>query len=132
MSTAARKILIAEDARVIGQVLQRNLEQEGFEVIVAHNGTEALKALESHLFDLVISDYQMPDFNGDELCRRIRASKRHAHVPIAFCTAKAYEFDTEELKSELGLSHVFLKPFSLREVSAFAHATIERSCTAVS
>ncbi len=130
MSTAAHKILIADDARVVGQVLQRNLEREGFEVIVAHNGSEALDALDAHLFDLVISDYQMPDFNGDELCRRIRASKRHASVPIAFCTAKAYEFDTEELTAELGLSHVFLQPFSLREIAAFAHSTIERTCAA--
>ncbi len=132
MRTAVRRILIAEDSHVIGQVLQRNLEQDGFEVIVAHNGAEALEALDTELFDLVISDFQMPDINGDELCRRIRASERHANVPIAFCTAKAYEFDTEELITELDISHVFLKPFSVREVLEFAHTTIERTCAAAS
>lgn len=132
MQTAARSILIAEDAHVIGQVLQRNLELEGFEVVVAQNGSQALQALDTHQFDLVISDFQMPDINGDELCRRIRASERHANVPIAFCTAKAFEFDNDELITELGISHVFLKPFSVREVLEFAHKSTERTCATAS
>lgn len=131
MQTTARRILIAEDAQVIGQVLQRNLEQEGFEVVVARNGNDALEALSTELFDLVISDFQMPGLNGDELCRHIRASERHANVPIALCTAKAYEFDIDELRAEFGIARVFEKPFSVREVMAFAHTTIEPTCASV-
>lgn len=132
MRSNGQKILIAEDAQVIGQVLQRNLEQEGFEVFLARNASEALEALEVQQFDLVISDFQMPDMNGDELCRRIRASEKHARVPIALCTAKALEFDTNELSSELGISRVFQKPFSVREIMTFAHTTIEGACITAS
>lgn len=130
MRITAPKILVAEDAYVTGQILRRSLEHEGFEVIIALNGAEALEALEVHQFDLVISDFQMPDINGDELCRRIRASERHASVPIAFCTAKGYEFDTAALSAELDISEVFFKPFSVRAVSAFAHDAID-GCRAI-
>ncbi|MCA9075367.1 MAG: response regulator [Planctomycetaceae bacterium] len=132
MQIAAPKILVVEDAYVTGQILRHGLEHEGFDVCVALNGTEALAALDAHRFDLVISDFQMPDINGDELCRRIRASERHGNVPIAFCTAKGYEFDTEAISSELDISEVFFKPFSVRAVSAFAHRVIHGSCAMAS
>lgn len=127
MQNPAPKILVVEDAYVVGEILRRSLELDGFDVIVAVNGTDALVALGEQQFDLVISDFQMPDINGDELCRRIRASERHAHVPIAFCTAKGYEFDTEALSAELDISEIFFKPFSVRAVSAFVHNAINGS-----
>jgi len=124
MSAGLPRILIVEDDRAIARVLEWNLSREGFLAQVTYDGQGALATLDSASFDFVLCDYQLPDLTGEEVCRRIRASASHAQVPIALCTAKAHEVDTAGLVAELGLAHVFYKPFSLREVTTAISAAV--------
>jgi len=110
------RILIAEDDRVLSEIVRFSLDRAGYEVVVAHDGSTALQEVQQNRFDLIISDYQMPRLNGEELCRRVREDSANRETPIIFCSAKGYEVYTEQLTSELQLSAVFFKPFSPREL----------------
>ena len=110
------RILIAEDNRVLADVMRFNLEAEGFEVTVAHNGQKALGIAQTDCFDLIISDYQMPGLSGEELLRGIRADSVNTTAVCVLCSAKGYELDEEQLKDELGLHSIVMKPFSPREL----------------
>ena len=89
------QILIAEDNLVMVHVLQFNLERAGFEVHAAVNGAEALEAAVDRTFDLVITDYQMPEMNGEEFVRQLRGHGDYRDTPIVMCSAKGYEIDTD-------------------------------------
>jgi DNA-binding response OmpR family regulator len=118
MNGESRRVLIIEDDLAIARVLDRNLQREGFDTRVAHDGADAAAILDREAFDYILCDYQLPDTTGADLCRQIRASATHRDVPLALCTAKAHEVDTAALIRELGLTQVFFKPFSLREIAA--------------
>ncbi|HUQ68117.1 MAG TPA: response regulator [Planctomycetaceae bacterium] len=126
MSECAGRVLIVEDDVSIARVLERTLNRDGFVARVAEDGRTALAALEAELFHFVLCDYQLPDISGEELCRHIRGCASHAEVALALCTAKAHEVDVTALTDELGLTHVFYKPFSLREVSAAIGTAIQK------
>ena len=91
-------ILIAEDNRVMADVLRFNLARSGFSVTVASNGLVAVELLQAGAFDLVISDYQMPGMNGEELCRWMRSDPRYRTGPVLMCSAKGYELDASRLQ----------------------------------
>jgi DNA-binding response OmpR family regulator len=114
------RILIAEDNRVLADVMRFNLEAEGFEVTVAHNGQKALGIAQTDYFDLVISDYQMPGLSGEELLRGIRADSVNTTAVCVLCSAKGYELDEEQLTDELGLHSIVMKPFSPRDLVVLA------------
>jgi CheY-like chemotaxis protein len=105
-------ILIAEDNLVMANVLRFNLERAGFQVTLARTGTEAIAAATTKAFDLVITDYQMPGANGEEVCHAVRSSPLNSGVPLVLCTAKGFELDGEQLKSHLQISALLSKPFS--------------------
>ena len=71
-ATSAAKILLADDDESLRKVIEFNLEQEGYDVVTASNGKEALKLFEAHAPDLVITDIKMPDMDGIELLGEIR------------------------------------------------------------
>lgn len=126
----SHRILIVEDDRAIGRVLQRHLEREGFEAHLAVDGAEAFSAMELGTFDFVLCDFQLPDMTGEQVCRHLRTLPNFADVPLALCTAKAHEVDLAGLTAELGLAQVFLKPFSLREITAsISEAIANRAAT---
>ncbi len=114
------RILIAEDNRVLADVMRFNLEAEGFEVTVAHNGRKALGIAQAECFDLIISDYQMPGLSGEELLRGIRADSVNTSAVCVLCSAKGYELDEGQLKDDLGLHSIVLKPFSPRDLVVLA------------
>lgn len=118
-------ILIAEDNRVMADVLRFNLARSGFSVTVASNGLVAVELLQAGAFDLVISDYQMPGMNGEELCRWMRSDPRYRTVPVLMCSAKGYELDASRLQEELDISRIFYKPFSPRDVVELVRLTLE-------
>ncbi|WP_166831142.1 response regulator [Thalassoroseus pseudoceratinae] len=118
---ASLNILVAEDNRVLADVIQFNLEDEGFHVVVAHNGRKALKLAEKQAFDLIFCDYQMPGLSGEELLREIRANSISQNAVCVLCSAKGYELDVERLSKELDLMQVVLKPFSPNELVEFAY-----------
>ena len=109
-------VLVADDSRTIATLLERGLQQSGFEVTVVHCGEEALDVARSHQFDLVLSDHQMLEISGIELCRRLRVQPTYQGVPFVLLTAASVEHDPARLRDELGITSVLTKPFDLAEV----------------
>lgn len=112
MNTQPKRILIAEDNQIMADVVRFNLEKDGYQVTVTNNGKQAYQQLQNQSFDLLITDFQMPEMSGDELCRLINEEKEHPHMQIILCSAKGYELDRDKLKNELNVSRLVLKPFS--------------------
>lgn len=115
------RVLVAEDNRVLADVIQFNLVDEGFDVVVAHNGRKALNLARKQTFDLIICDYQMPGLSGEELLREVRAESKSQEAVCILCSAKGYELDVARLTDELQLMQVVLKPFSPNELVEFAY-----------
>ena len=112
MTGEAKKILVAEDNLALSSVLRFNLERAGFNVTVAQNGREAWDFSQIDQFDLVLTDHQMPELTGVELCQRLREDERYARTPVIMLTAKGLELDLARLRDELGVAAVLPKPFS--------------------
>jgi DNA-binding response OmpR family regulator len=124
MNTGGAKILLADDEEAIQKLLRFPLEKEGYQVVQARDGQEAVDAFERESFDLVILDLMMPKIDGMEVCRRIRAQST---VPIIMLTAKADEFD-KVLGLEIGADDYITKDrFSLREFRSRIRAQLRRA-----
>jgi DNA-binding response OmpR family regulator len=115
-TTNPKRILLADDNRAIATVVQFVLEQAGFEVMLACNGQEAWELLQQERFDLLITDHQMPEMSGSELCQRIREDWQLAALPIFMLTGR--ELDPKRLREQFNLTEVMSKPFSPRELIA--------------
>ena len=113
----AKKVLVAEDNVVLGDVLRFNLQRSGFEVTLARNGTEALRLVESQPFDILVTDYEMPGIDGEELCNRVRNELKLDAIRIVMCSAKGLELDREEIMARLSIEAILYKPFSIRELT---------------
>src|SRR4051812_20922263 len=87
------RVLVIEDERALTKVLAYNLEREGYEAIVAHDGQEGLRKAQTLLPDLILLDLMLPVLNGLEVCRELRAGDRTREIPILMLTAKAEETD---------------------------------------
>ncbi len=125
--TSARKyrILVVDDERRMVGFIRLNLEQDGFEVIEAFNGTEALNRLRDSLPDLILLDVMMPDIDGFEVLRTIREISQ---VPVIMLTAKGEE-DDKVKGLELGADDYVTKPFSPRELVSRVKAVLRRGAT---
>jgi DNA-binding response OmpR family regulator len=108
------RILLVDDEQPVQKLLSFPLEKEGYEVVAALDGQEALKRFENERFDLVVLDIMLPKMDGLEVCRRMRAK---SSVPIIMLTAKAEEID-KVLGLEIGADDYITKPFSMREFRA--------------
>ncbi len=118
------KILIAEDDANTREALREVLDAEGFTVVAATNGVEAVDLFRTQQPDFICLDVMMPGMNGYEVCKHIR--KVDEKVPILFLTAKAEEIDTV-LGLELGADDYMTKPFGVKEVLARIRAILRRS-----
>jgi len=116
-------VLIVDDEAHIREVVQYALEREGFTVICAANGRQALQCAEDHHVDLVVLDILMPEMDGTEVCRRIRASST---TPIVFLSSKDEEID-RIVGLELGGDDYLTKPFSPRTLLARVKALLRRA-----
>lgn len=122
-----KKILLADDEKDILEFLQYNLEKEGFAVITANNGEEAISLLNENP-DLAILDIMMPKLNGFEVCAKIRENKKTANLPVIFLTAKSSEQD--ELRGlELGANDFILKPISPLKLIARVKTNLRKSAS---
>lgn len=119
------KILLVDDERDIVEFLQYNLEHEGFEVITAYDGDEAIRKLSENP-DLIILDIMMPKLNGYEVCRMIRQKDGFAHVPVIFLTAKSSEID-EITGLDLGADDFIRKPISPKKLIARVKSNLRKS-----
>ncbi len=119
----ARTILVVDDEPTLRETLVDALEADGFRVVAAADGREALTAFRAERPDLVLLDLMLPELSGIEVCRIIRAE---SGVPIVMLTAKDSELD-KVVGLELGADDYVTKPFSLRELSARIRAMFRRS-----
>lgn len=119
------KILLVDDEKDIVEFLQYNLEQEGFSVISAYDGEEALGRL-SEKPDLVILDVMMPRLDGFEVLRRIRNKPGFENLPVIFLTAKSAEND-EIQGLEIGADDFIRKPISPKKLIARVKSNLRRS-----
>ena len=120
------KILVVDDETYIVDLVKFNLEKEGFEVIVAHDGMTALGMVDEENPDLVILDIMLPVMDGLEVCRMLRQNPRFRNLPIIMLTAKGEEVDTV-LGLEMGADDYIKKPFSPREMVARVKARLRAS-----
>lgn len=117
------RILVVDDERSMREMLSILLEREGYEAVEAKNGEEALQLFETSIFDLVISDIQMPGLNGIDLLARIK--KLTPDVPVLMITAFATaEQAVDAIK--LGAFHYFTKPFNNDEIRALVRNALEK------
>ena len=118
----ALKILVVDDEKPIAEILKFNLEKEGYEVICAFDGNDAIELAEKENPDLILLDIMLPGKDGNEVCREIRKTKT---MPIIMLTAKDSEID-KVLGLELGADDYVTKPFSNRELIARVKANLRR------
>ncbi|MDY6911589.1 MAG: response regulator transcription factor [Chloroflexota bacterium] len=120
---ADSKILIVEDDHTLLEVLRYNLDKEGFFLLIATDGVQALERARSESPDLIILDVMIPELDGFEVCRILR---KETTVPILMLTAKEEEID-KVLGLELGADDYMTKPFSMRELKARIKAMLRRT-----
>ena len=106
-----KKILVVDDEAYIVELVKFNLEKEGYQVIVASDGRNALKMVQTEQPDLVLLDIMLPNIDGLEVCRILKQSPDTNSIPIIMLTAKGDEFDTV-LGLEMGADDYIKKPFS--------------------
>ena len=123
MPDSAPRILLVDDERSVQKLLTYPLRKEGYDVVSALDGREALDRLRDGRFDLVVLDVMLPELDGFEVCRQVRA---RSAVPIIMLTAKADEID-KVLGLELGADDYITKPFSVHEFRSRVKAVLRRA-----
>ena len=119
-----KNILLVEDEEHLSKTIQLNLELEGYAVVPANNGIEALKEFRKGNFDLILLDVMLPEMNGFDVCEQIR--KENSRVPVLFLTAKGSSEDRiQGLK--LGADDYLTKPFNLEELLLRVRILLRRS-----
>jgi DNA-binding response OmpR family regulator len=120
------RVLVAEDERDVAELIRYTLAREGFDVVVAANGAEALRQAQDSRPDLVLLDLMLPQVNGWELCRRLKQDPATRALPVIMLTARSEEGD-KVLGFELGADDYVTKPFSARELVARVRAVVRRT-----
>ena len=111
-----KTVLVADDESHILSVVSLKLRNAGFNVICAHDGTEAYELARSENPDLLITDYHMPGLNGLEVCQKLREDGRK-ELPAIMLSARGYHLTDSELQQS-GISQMISKPFSPRQLLA--------------
>ena len=124
-------VLLVEDEQAISSVVRYNLESEGFRVLEASDGDEALAMVRDERPDLVVLDWMLPSISGLEVCRSIRRTKDFKQLPIIMLTARAEEEDRIR-GLDSGADDYVTKPFSPSELVARVRALLRRSRPALS
>src|SRR5215207_5380741 len=122
---AASTILLVDDEDAVQKLLSYPLERDGFRVVHARDGEEALARFAEEDVDLVVLDLMLPRLDGLEVCKRLRAEST---VPIIMLTARDDELD-KVLGLELGADDYITKPFSIREIRSRVRALLRRAAT---
>ncbi len=105
-----KKILIVDDSESIREVVSFTLENEGFDVLIANDGTDALKFLDGREIDMIITDLHMPEMDGITLIKHVRAMDAYQRIPILFLTTESQTAKKMEAK-EAGATGWIIKPF---------------------
>ena len=117
-----QRILVVDDDRNICEIIRLYLEKEGFEVLIAYDGQQALEIFKEKTPSVVVLDVMMPKMDGFQVCREIR---RVSSIPVIMLTAKGETFD-KVLGLELGADDYMIKPFDSKELVARVKAVLRR------
>ena len=118
----SEKILVVDDEKPIAEIISYNLEEEGYEVLTAFDGAEALRLAFEEKPDLILLDIMLPLIDGFSVCKQVR---QKLDVPIIMLTAREGEID-KIMGLEFGADDYVTKPFSSRELMARVKATLRR------
>jgi DNA-binding response OmpR family regulator len=121
---AEELLLIVEDERAVARGLEYGLSREGFEVLIAENGRQAIELTRIHDPHLILLDIRLPDISGFDVCRLLRNDGKR--MPILMLTARDEEVD-KVLGLELGADDYIVKPFSIRELTSRVRAQLRRA-----
>lgn len=121
-----KRILVVDDEIYIVHILEFTLTMEGYEVLTAADGEEAMRRLEQDRPDLVVLDIMMPKLDGYEVLRRIRADEEFRQVPVILLSAKGRPID-RETGLEIGADDYIVKPFSPRRLLEKIQDLLERA-----
>lgn len=113
-----KKILIADDESSLRFLLRKTLEGNGFDILEAANGKQALTLAEKEIPDLIILDVVMPDLYGSEVCERLRKQTKTSRIPVIIITGNLY---SEEQAKESGADYYMTKPFSPLKLKNLVH-----------
>lgn len=118
-------VLVVEDEDALATLLQYNLEKEGYRVILAGDGEEALILVQEEMPDLVVLDWMLPKVSGIEVCRRLRQRNESRNLPILMLTARGEESDRVR-GLDTGADDYVVKPFAMSELTARIRAVMRR------
>ena len=121
-AVAAQTVLVVEDEEAIAEAVRARLQSEGYQVVVASDGPDAIHLHAEHHPDLVVLDLMLPGMDGLEVCKRIQ---RDGWTPVLMLTAKAEEAD-KVAGFAVGADDYLTKPFSLRELAVRVQAILRR------
>ena len=116
------KVLLADDEQGLRDITKKYLERNGFDVITAKNGAEAIAAVDKNVFDIIVLDIMMPEIDGRQVCQYIRTKY---DVPVIFLTALGKEQDVIQ-GYEIGADYYFTKPFSMPILMAKINSLVKR------
>ncbi len=119
------RVLVVEDERDVADLIRYNLTKEGYDVVVAPTGSDALKQAREVHPDLVLLDIMVPQLNGWEVCRRLKQDVETKNIPVIMVTGRVEEGD-KVLGFEMGADDYVTKPFSPRELLARIRAVARR------
>ena len=122
---ATEKILVVDDDLNICELLRLYLEKEGYSVVIANTGMQAVRAFAEHQPDLMLLDIMLPELDGWQVCREVR---KYSNKPVIMLSAKGETFD-KVLGLELGADDYITKPFDAKEVLARIKAVLRRTST---
>ncbi len=126
MSTTQPTVLVVEDEPAQREVLAYNLEAEGFRLVKAENGEDALIMVEEENPDIIVLDWMLPSMSGIEVCRRLKTRPETRGIPIIMLSARSEEVDRVR-GLETGADDYVVKPYSLVELMARVRAQLRRT-----
>ena len=120
------RILIVEDEKDISELLEYNLQSEGFVPVKAFDGNEALEMVKKERPDLILLDIMMPEMDGRDVCKALKRDEKTRHIPVVMLTAKSEESDVI-VGLELGADDYIVKPFSPKVLISRIKAVLRRT-----
>ncbi|WP_340820448.1 response regulator [Methanolobus sp. WCC4] len=126
MSDIRQKVLIVDDEMDALIALKVALETEGYNVVEAKDGHEAIEKVHSEIPDVILLDLMIPGIDGFEVCRQLRSDPTYSHIPVIMLTARG-EIDDKVEGIELGADDYVTKPFNLKELKARIKMVLRRN-----
>ena len=131
MNKSRTKVLVAEDNLAMAGLAEYVLQQAGCDVTICNSGSKAVARVEEEAFDFIVTDYQMPGADGEDVIRAARSNSANAKTPIVLCSAKGFELDTEKLYDTYEISKVVTKPYSPTQLVELVNTLVHQEPASV-